>query len=66
MGTEFQISDDLNKWQHFVAVYSDEGLDGNSTLRAKLYLNGELKKEETVSPTTRVISQDIIQITQNR
>ena len=51
---KFQISDDLNKWQHFVAVYSDEGLDGNSTLRAKLYLNGELKKEETVSPTTRV------------
>ena len=43
---KFQISDDLNKWQHFVAVYSDEGLDGNSTLRAKLYLNGELKKEE--------------------
>lgn len=25
------------------------------TLRAKLYLNGELKKEETVSPTTRVL-----------
>lgn len=50
----FKISDDLNQWQHFVAVYSDEGLDGNSTLRAKLYLNGELMKEETVSPVTRV------------
>ena len=51
---KFQVSNDLNQWQHFVAVYSDEGLDGNSTLRAKLYLNGELKKEEIVSPTTRV------------
>ncbi|GAB3414217.1 DUF4972 domain-containing protein [Niabella aquatica] len=27
-------------WQHFAFVYNDKGLDGNSALRAKLYLNG--------------------------
>lgn len=41
-------------WQHFVAVYSDEGLDGNPELRCKLYLNGELKHNETVAPVSRV------------
>ncbi|WP_294083746.1 DUF4972 domain-containing protein [Proteiniphilum sp. UBA5384] len=50
----FRVSDDLDQWQHFVAVYSDEGLGGNSTLRAKLYLNGEWMKDEIVSPVTRV------------
>lgn len=50
---KFQAPED-GAWQHFVAVYSDEGLDGNPELRAKLYLNGELKKSETVSPTSRV------------
>nr|WP_320059119.1 DUF4972 domain-containing protein [uncultured Bacteroides sp.] len=29
-----------NEWQYYVFVYSDKGLDGNASLRAKLYLNG--------------------------
>jgi len=37
----FQAPQD-NVWQHFVLVYNDKGLDGNSNLRAKLYLNGQV------------------------
>lgn len=31
-----------DQWQHFAFVYSDKGLDGNASLRAKLYLNGQV------------------------
>lgn len=34
------------EWQHFLFVYSDKGLPGNPELRAKLYVNGEVKTTE--------------------
>ena len=34
------------EWQHFLFVYSDKGLPGSPELRAKLYVNGELKTTE--------------------
>ena len=34
------------EWQHFLFVYSDKGLPGSPELRAKLYVNGEVKTTE--------------------
>lgn len=33
-------------WQHFVLVYNDKGLSDDTGLRAKLYVNGEVKATE--------------------
>lgn len=41
-------------WQHYAFVYSDKGLDGNSSLRAKLYLNGNVVATQTNSNNTEV------------
>ncbi|HTN38491.1 MAG TPA: DUF4972 domain-containing protein [Arachidicoccus sp.] len=41
-------------WQHYAFVYSDKGLDGNSSLRAKLYLNGEVVATQTNGNNTEV------------
>lgn len=34
------------KWWHFVLAYSDRGLPGDPGVRAKLYINGEVKATE--------------------
>ncbi|NDV63720.1 DUF4972 domain-containing protein [Bacteroides sp. 224] len=41
-------------WQHYVFIQSDKGLDGDPNLRAKLYLNGELKATQTNSNASEV------------
>ncbi|ANH80175.1 hypothetical protein A8C56_03525 [Niabella ginsenosidivorans] len=41
-------------WQHFAFVYSDKGLDGNSALRAKLYLNGTVAATQNNSNASEV------------
>lgn len=42
------------QWQHFAFVYSDKGLDGNSALRAKLYLNGQVVATQNNSNSSEV------------
>ncbi|MCD8178798.1 MAG: DUF4972 domain-containing protein [Tannerellaceae bacterium] len=37
---------DISQWNHYVTVYSDKGLDGNTSLRAKMYINGVMVKDE--------------------
>ncbi|MFT4093023.1 MAG: DUF4972 domain-containing protein [Niabella sp.] len=43
-----------NVWQHFAFVYSDKGLDGNTSLRAKLYLNGTIVATQNNSNTSEI------------
>jgi len=41
-------------WQHFAFVYNDKGLDGNTSLRAKLFLNGVVVATQNNSNTSEI------------